>query len=158
MRKVVAKERYNHFQGEYKKVMFELKDIKAKADDYLHQLSFASRVRDVAWADGLHLGFKTFRTWWKDPSRKIDLHQLHVEDIPCTRETLRQLTNLGREEMPEAAGIAVFDYHPPAEDSGATLEGAQNVTTHLIIARLKIFLFKTITHNKADCHSGMAIP
>ena len=40
----------------------ELKEVKAKADDYIHQLSFASRVRDVAWADGLHLGFETFRT------------------------------------------------------------------------------------------------
>ena len=48
---------------------------------------------------------------------------MHVEDIPCTSETLRRLTNLSREEMPDAVGIAVFDYHPPTE---ATLEGAQN--------------------------------
>ena len=27
--------------------------------------------------------------------------------------------------MPDAAGIAVFDYHPPAEDSKTTPEGAQ---------------------------------
>ena len=28
--------------------------------------------------------------------------------------------------MPDAVGIIVFDYHPPAEESKATLEGAQN--------------------------------
>ena len=28
--------------------------------------------------------------------------------------------------MPNAARITVFDYHPPAEDFEATLEGAQN--------------------------------
>ena len=104
--------------------MLELKDIRAKADDYLHQLSFASRVQDVAWVDGLYLGFEIFRTWWKDPSRKIDLEKLKVEDVLCTNETMRRLTSLGREEMPDAAGIAVFDYHPSAEDSEATLEGA----------------------------------
>ena len=90
----------------------ELKEVKAKADDYLHQLSFVSRVRDVAWVDGLHLGFEMFRTWWKDPSRKVDLDKMLVEDVPCTSETMRQLTSLSREEMPDAAGIAVFDYHP----------------------------------------------
>ena len=126
MEKVIAEERYKHFQGEYKKVMLELKDAKAKADDYLHQLSFSLRVRDADWVNGLHLRFETFRTWWKDPSRKVDLDRLHVEDIPCTSETLRRLTNLDREEMPDAAGIAVFDYHPPVEDFKATLEGAPN--------------------------------
>ena len=90
----------------------ELKEAKAKANNYLHQLSFASRVRDAAWADGLHLGFETFRTWWKDPSRKVDLDKMHVEDVPCTSETMRWLTSLCREEMPDAASIAVFGYHP----------------------------------------------
>ena len=90
----------------------ELKEAKAKADDYLYQLSFASRVQDAAWADSLHLGFETFRTWWKDPSRKVDLDKMHVEDVPCTSETMRRLTSLGREEMPDAAGIAIFDSPP----------------------------------------------
>ena len=86
--KIVAEERYKHFQGEHRKTVLELKDVKAKADDYLHQLSFASRVRDAAWADGIHLRFETFRTWWKDRSRKMDLDQLKVEDVPCTSETM----------------------------------------------------------------------
>ena len=58
----MAEERYKHFQGKHKKVMLELKETRAKTANYLHQLSFASRVRDVAWADDLHLGFETFRT------------------------------------------------------------------------------------------------
>ena len=93
--KTIAKERYKHFQGVHKKAMLELKDVKAKADDYLHQLSFTSRVRDTAWADGLYLRFETFRTWWKDPSWKTDLDRLNIEDIPCTSETIRRLTSLG---------------------------------------------------------------
>jgi hypothetical protein len=122
--RVVAEERYKHFQGEYKKMVVQLKDAKAKADDYLHQLSFASRVQNAAWSDGLHLGFETFRTWWKDSSWKIDLDQVNVEDVPCTSETMRRMTNLSREEMPDVVGIIVFDYHPPVEDFEATLEGA----------------------------------
>ena len=39
---------------------------------------------------------------------------------------MRRLTNLGREEIPDAAGITVFDYHPPSEDSEATQEEAQD--------------------------------
>jgi hypothetical protein len=124
--RTVAEERYKHFHGEYKRMTLELKEAKAKAADYLHQLSFASRIRHSAWADGLHLDFETFRSWWKDPSRKVDLNKLHVEDIPCTSETMRQLTNLGREEMLNAAGITVFDYHPPSKDSEATWEEAQD--------------------------------
>ena len=50
---------------------------------------------------------------------------MHVEDVPCTSETMRWLTNLGWEEMPDAAGITVFDYQPPTEDSEATPEGVQ---------------------------------
>ena len=105
--------------------MLELKEVKEKADNYLHPLSFASRVRDAAWADGLHLGFETFRTWWKDPSRKVDLDKIHLEDVPCTKETMRQLTSLDQQKMPDAAGIAIFDYHPPTKDFEATPEGAQ---------------------------------
>ena len=71
--KTVAEERYKHFQGEHRKAVLELKDVKTKANDYLHQLSFASTVWDAACADDLHLRFKTFRTWWKDPSWKMDL-------------------------------------------------------------------------------------
>jgi hypothetical protein len=124
--RIITEERYKHFHGEYKRTVLKLKEAKAKAADYLHQLSFASRVRDSAWADGLHLGFEMFRSWWKDPSHKVDLGKIHVEDIPCTSETIRRLTNLGREEMPDAAGITVFDYHPPTEDSEATQEDAQD--------------------------------
>jgi chromosome segregation ATPase len=60
--KVVAEEKFQHFNTLYKGMKLELKEARAKAADYLHQLSFASRVRDSAWADGLHLGFETFRT------------------------------------------------------------------------------------------------
>jgi hypothetical protein len=71
--RVVAEEKFHHFNALYKGMRLELKEAKAKAADYLHQLSFASRVRDSAWADGLHLGFETFRTWWRDPARKMNL-------------------------------------------------------------------------------------
>jgi hypothetical protein len=68
--KLVAEERYKYFQGEHRKTSLELKEAWAKATDYLHQLSFALRVRDATWADGIHLGFKTFRTWWRDRPRE----------------------------------------------------------------------------------------
>jgi hypothetical protein len=88
-----------------------------KDADYLHQLSFASQVRDLTWADGLHLIFETFRTWWKDLARKMDLNLVNIEDIPCIGEAIWWLTNLGREEMPDAVGIEKFDYHPEVDQS-----------------------------------------
>jgi chromosome segregation ATPase len=42
--KLVAKERYKHFYDEHMKVMLKLKEARSKAANYLHQLSFASRV------------------------------------------------------------------------------------------------------------------
>jgi hypothetical protein len=120
--RVVAEEKFHHFNALYKGMRLELKEAKAKAADYLHQLSFASRVRDSAWADGLHLGFETFRTWWRDPARKMDLNSVNIEDIPMTKEAIRQLISLGREEMPDAAGIDRFAYHPEAAPEGGEAE------------------------------------
>jgi hypothetical protein len=88
----------------------------------LRQLSFASRVRDSAWADGLHLGFETFRTWWRDPARKMDLNSVNIEDIPMTKEAIRQLISLGREEMPDAVGIDRFAYLPEAAPESGEAE------------------------------------
>jgi chromosome segregation ATPase len=87
--KVVADEKLQHFNTLYKGMRLELKEAKAKAVDYLHQLSFASRVRDSTWADGLHLRFETFRTWWRDPARKMDLNSVNIEDIPMTSGAIR---------------------------------------------------------------------
>jgi hypothetical protein len=42
--KLVAEERYKHFHSEHRKAALELKEAQAKAADYLHQLSFTSRV------------------------------------------------------------------------------------------------------------------
>jgi predicted nuclease with TOPRIM domain len=120
--KVVAEEKFQHFNTLYKGMRLELKEAKAKAADYLHQLSFASRVRDSAWADGLHLGFETFRTWWRDPARKMDLNSVNIEDIPMTSGAIRQLISLGREEMPDAVGIDKFDYQPEATPEGGEAE------------------------------------
>ena len=66
--KVVTKEKYDHFPGNYKKMRLQLKEAKAKAVNCLCQLSFISMIRGSTWADGLHLGFKTYRTWLKDPA------------------------------------------------------------------------------------------
>jgi hypothetical protein len=96
----------------------ELKDAKAKATDCLHQLSFASRVRDSAWADGLRLEFETFRTWWKDLAQKMDLNLVNIEDVPMTSGAIQQLISLGREEMPDAAGIDRFNYLPKVIPKG----------------------------------------
>jgi hypothetical protein len=123
--RVVAEEKYQHFNGLYKKMRLMLKEAKVKAANYLHQQSFASRVRDIAWADGIHLGFETFWTWWRDPAQKVDLNQVNIEDIPCTNEAIRCLTSLGQEEMPDAIRIADFDYHPPAHDFEAVSEGGE---------------------------------
>jgi hypothetical protein len=120
--RIVAEEKFHHFNALYKGMRLELKEAKAKAADYLHQLSFASRVRDSAWADGLHLGFETFRTWWRDSARKMDLNSVNIEDIPMTKEAIRQLISLGREEMPDAAGIDRFAYHPEEAPEGGEAE------------------------------------
>jgi hypothetical protein len=87
--KVMAGEKFQHFNSLYKGMRLELKEAKAKVADYLHQLSFASRVRDFAWTDGLHLGFETFRTWWRDLARKMDLNLVNIEDIPMTSGAIR---------------------------------------------------------------------
>jgi predicted nucleic acid-binding Zn-ribbon protein len=120
--KVVAEEKFQHFNNLYKGLRLELKEAKAKAADYLRQLSFASRVRDLAWADGIHLGFETFRTWWKDPARKMDLNSVNIEDIPMTSGAIRQLISLGREEMSDAVGIDRFDYKPETVPEGGEAE------------------------------------
>ena len=73
----------------------QLKKAMTKAANYLYQLSFASRVRDSAWANRLFLGFETFRASSKDTSRKIDLDLVHIDDIPYISETMRRLTSLG---------------------------------------------------------------
>jgi hypothetical protein len=123
--KVVAEEMYKHFQGEHRKAMLELNEARAKASDYFHQLSFASTVRDAAWADGIHLRFETFWTWWRDPARKMDLNQINIKDIPCTNEVIWRLTTLGREEMPDAMGFTDLDYHPPTPKPEAVPEGRE---------------------------------
>jgi hypothetical protein len=120
--RVIAEEKFQHFNTLYKGMRLEIKEAKATAADYLHQLSFALRVRDSAWADGLHLGFETFRTWWRDPARKMDLNSVNIEDIPMTKEAIRQLISLGREEMPDAAGIDRFAYHPELAAEGGEAE------------------------------------
>jgi hypothetical protein len=112
--KIITEERHKHFHGEHKKLTHRLKKAQVKAADYLHQLSFASRVRDAAWADMIHLAFETFRTWWRDPAQKVDLNSMNIEDIPYTSEAIRCLLSLGSEEMLDVVGITEFDYHPPA--------------------------------------------
>jgi hypothetical protein len=112
--KLVTEERYKHFHGEHRKLMHGLRKVETKAANYLHQLSFASRVRDATWADGIHFEFETFRTWWRDPAQKVDLNSVNIEDILYTSEAIRCLFSLGSEEMPEVVGITEFDYHPPA--------------------------------------------
>jgi hypothetical protein len=82
--KVVVEKKFQHFNNLDKGMRLELKEAKAKAANYLHQLSFTSRVRDSAWADVLHLGFETFRIWWRDSARKMDLNSVNIEDIPMT--------------------------------------------------------------------------
>jgi hypothetical protein len=80
--KLIAEERYKHFHGEHQKLSHGLRKAEEKAADYLRQLSFASRVRDAAWADGMYLRFETFWTWWKDPAQRIDFNSVNIKDIP----------------------------------------------------------------------------
>jgi hypothetical protein len=132
--KLIAEERYKHFLDEHRKLMHGLKKAEAKAVDYLHQLSFASRVRDATWADGLYLGFETFRTWWKDPAQRIDFNSVNIEDIPCTSEAIRRLLSFGVEEMPDATGINEFDYQPPAPATKAAGSGAAREVSEAVEA------------------------
>jgi hypothetical protein len=124
--KLIAEERYKHFHGEHRKLSHGLRKAEEKAADYLRQLSFASRVRDAAWADGMYLGFETFRTWWKDPAQRIDLNSVNIEDIPCTGEAIRRLLSFGADEMPDAAGIHEFNYQPPVAEAEDEAEAADS--------------------------------
>jgi hypothetical protein len=127
--KLITEERYKHFHGEHRKLSHGLRKAEEKAADYLRQLSFASRVRDAAWADGMYLGFETFRTWWKDPAQRIDLNSVNIEDIPCTGEAIRRLLSFGADEMPDAARIHEFNYQPPvAEAEAAESEAVREVS------------------------------
>jgi hypothetical protein len=66
-----------------------------------------------------------FRTWFRDPTQKVDLNSVNIEDIPCTNEAIQCLISLGREEMPDTVGIADFDYHPPPPELEAAAEGKE---------------------------------
>jgi hypothetical protein len=66
-----------------------------------------------------------FKTWWRDPARKVDLNSVNIKDIPCTNEAIHRLISLGQEEMLDAAEIADFDYHPPAPELEAAAEGEE---------------------------------
>jgi hypothetical protein len=55
----------------------------------------------------------------------VDLNSVNIEDIPCTIKAIHRLISLGREEMPDAAGIAEFDYHPPAPELEAAEEDGE---------------------------------
>lgn len=50
---------------------------------------------------------------------------MNIEDIPCTSETIWQLTSLGQEEMSDAIRIDKFNYNPLAKHSNPAPEGAK---------------------------------
>jgi hypothetical protein len=50
------------------------------------------------------------------------INSVNIEDIPCTNEAIDRLLFLGREEMPDAAGIVEFDYRLPAPEPEAAKE------------------------------------
>jgi hypothetical protein len=62
----------------------------------------------------------------------VDLNSVNIEDILCTNEDINRLLSLGQKEMPDAVGIAEFDYRPPAlepkaaEESGEAREASGN--------------------------------
>jgi hypothetical protein len=108
----IAEEKYKFFKGKYVHTRAQLKEVKARAANYLSQLSFASWTRDFAWADGLLLGFETFQTWAKDHARKIGLDEINVEDIPCFKEAMQRLKSLGQKQKLDTIGITQFNYNP----------------------------------------------
>jgi hypothetical protein len=52
----------------------------------------------------------------------MDLNSVNIEDIPMTKEAIRQLISLGREEMPDTAGIDRFAYHLKMAAEGGEVE------------------------------------
>jgi hypothetical protein len=53
---------------------------------------------------------------------------VHIEDIPCMNETIRRLTSMGREEMPDAPGIDRFNYDPDVEEVAEDAEAVESPT------------------------------
>lgn len=109
---IMAKEKLKFFKSKYVIVRAQLKKAETQAANYLHQLSFASYIQNLAWADKLILGFETFWTWAKDPACTINLDEVNIEDILCSDATMSQLLNLGQEKMPDAIGMREFNYDP----------------------------------------------
>jgi hypothetical protein len=48
----------------------------------------------------------------------MDLNLVNIEDIPMTKEAIRQVISLDLEEMPDAVGIDRFAYRPEAAPEG----------------------------------------
>jgi hypothetical protein len=49
----------------------------------------------------------------------VDLNSVNIMDILCTNKAIHRLFSLGREDMPDAAGIAEFDYRPSVPEPEA---------------------------------------
>jgi wyosine [tRNA(Phe)-imidazoG37] synthetase (radical SAM superfamily) len=87
------------------------------------------------------LGFETFRSWWNDLAHTVDLNVMVVEDIPCFDEALEQLKSLRQEQMPDAARIKEFNYHPEESSSSDDVEGS---LTRLLSARVRLPLLSLL--------------
>lgn len=71
---------YHTFEAEHKVTHSKLHHLKirhhlykAKAQDYLRQLSHMAWVKDSAWAHGFLLGFETFKGFTLNPSVHISI-------------------------------------------------------------------------------------
>jgi hypothetical protein len=58
----------------------------------------------------------------------MDLNLVNIKDIPMTSRAIRQLTSLGREEMPDAAGIDRFKYNLEVAPEGGEADEPEDAT------------------------------
>lgn len=90
-------------ESKYRKLKKKYYHYKAKAAQFLKQLSFLPWFRDQSWARGYHWGFESFRTLAKNPSVfQINLSTVPVNFLPIPEQVAHELHDLGAELLPDA--------------------------------------------------------
>lgn len=86
-----AEEKTLSLKGKFSRAKDQVIRYKEKARSFYKQLSFGSWAWDSGWGIGFIVGFETFRSWSKNPSKHADLDIVKPEDIPPTKEAIKKL-------------------------------------------------------------------
>lgn len=94
-----AEEKTLSLKGKFSRAKDQVIRYKEKARSFYKQLSFGSWAWDSGWGIGFIVGFETFRSWSKNPSKHADLDIVKPEDIPPTKEAIKKIAIVRQEQM-----------------------------------------------------------